>query len=175
MATILAACARDVAPPEAPPSDAVAGLRASAAVSLEMSDVAAEALDGRALSILLDDSGFESAVGRSYAGGLGEIRRVEVRVVRFATADGAERYRSWLAEHARDVIGDADPAAALAIPSTSVFLHLPDPCCPRETALALAVWRDGRHVVRVLVAGPGADGSRTRDLVTSLAAWRDPP
>jgi hypothetical protein len=166
----LAACAGRADLPEPPSSNAVAGLRGSAAVEIDLGEIAADAVDDVALAALLDDAGFEAAIERSYAGGSGgAIRHVEVRIARFATADGAERYRSWLADHARDVIGTSAPAPALAPPSTLVFVHEPDACCPRETATALAVWRLGREVTRVLISGPDADGPGASTILAALA------
>jgi hypothetical protein len=165
-----AACAEGTTPPEPPASDAIAGLQPSAPVEIGLGDVAADADDVAALTALLEGAGFETAIERSYAGGAGAIRHVDVRVVRFATPDGADRYRSWLEAHASDVIDAAEPASALAPPSTAVFVHEPDACCPRETAVALAVWRRGRDVLRVVIAGPEADGQRTLTIVTALSS-----
>jgi hypothetical protein len=166
----LMACGEGATPPQPPAPDAIARLQASDAVEVDIGDVAADADDDDSLTALLEEAGFEAAIERSYAGGDGAIRHVEVRVVRFATPDGADRYRSWLETHAPEVIGAADPASALAAASTAVFVHEPNACCPRETAVALAVWRRGRDVFRVVITGPGADGRRTSAIVTALAS-----
>jgi len=167
----LSACGSDAVPPPAPPGGAVSGLRASTAIELASDEVASDALDAGELQTILDEAGFESAVERSYSGPLGAIRRVDVRVVRFSTEGGAERYLSWLEGHVEDVIGQADPAAELQSPPTSLFLHLPGGCCPKDPSVALAAWRVGRDVLRVIVSGPGADGETATKFVTSVERW----
>ena len=167
----LAACGSETAPPPAPPEDAVQGLRAATAIALASDDVAAEAIDPIKLQTVLDEAGFESAIQRTFARPRGSIRRVDVRVVRFSTEDGAQRYLAWLQDHVEDVIGDADPATELQVPRATLFLHLPSGCCPKETPIVLAAWRDGLDVVRVLVAGPGADGRAATGFVTEVERW----
>jgi len=167
----LAACGSETVPPEAPPAGIIEDLRASAAVRLGAEAIAADSFDEDELSSLLGDAGFESAVERRYAGPGGEIRRVDVRVVRFGSTDGADRYLAWLRDHVEDVIGQAEPTNTMLGPSMSVYVHVPDPCCPKETALALASWRDDRDVLRVLVVGPGADDTTGIRLVASVQRW----
>jgi hypothetical protein len=167
----LSACASGAARPPTPPEDIVSGLRAATATELASDAVAADALHAGELRTLLEDAGFESAVERSYSGPNGAVRRVDVRVVRFSSADGAERYLSWLQAHVEDVIGQADPAAALEIPPASVFLHLPGGCCPKDPSVALAAWRDGRDVLRVIVSGPGADGQTASTFIVRVERW----
>lgn len=167
----LGGCGPEATPPPAPPDDAVQGLRATATVELASDDVAADAVDPTELRAMLDDAGFESAVQRAYTRPHGSIRRVDVRVVRFSTEEGAERYLAWLRDHVDEVIGDADPAKELRVPPTTLFLHLPSGCCPKETPIVLAAWRDGLDVVRVLVAGPGADGRAATGFVTEVERW----
>lgn len=133
-------------------------------------DVAADAVDPAELRALLDDAGFESAVQRAFTRPHGSIRRVDVRVLRFATEDGAERYLAWLRGHVDEVIGEAHPATELQVPPTTLFLHVPSGCCPKETPIVLAAWRDGSDVVRVLVVGPDADG-RATGFVTAVERW----
>ncbi|MGH2636052.1 MAG: hypothetical protein ACRDHU_07910 [Actinomycetota bacterium] len=168
VAVAFAACAAEAVPPEPPPAGAIPGLRPSAATQLDAETIAADAVDEEALTSLLGEAGFESAVERRYTGAGGEIRRAEVRVVRFGSTDGAERYLAWLEDHVEDVIGDATVADPMSGRSTSVYVHVPDGCCPKETVLTLAAWRDGRDVLRVLVAGPGAEGSTGLELIATF-------
>jgi len=169
----LLACGSQAVPPPTPPENAVSGLRAATAVELALEEVASDAVDVAELRTLLDDAGFQAAVSRSYSRPHGAVRRVDVRVVRFATEDGAERYLTWIESHAEDVIGDASPATGLQIPRASLYLHLPEGCCPKETPIVLAAWRQGRDVVRVLVAGPGADGRAIAGLVVEVQRWAE--
>jgi hypothetical protein len=169
----LLACGSRAVPPPTPPESALSGLRAAAAVELAIDEIASDAVDVDELSALLDDAGFQAAVSRSYSRPHGGIRRVDVRVVRFATEEGAERYLTWIESHAEDVIGDASAATGLQIPRASLFLHLPGGCCPKETTVVLAAWRDGQDVVRVLLAGPGADGRATAGYVIEVQRWAE--
>ena len=164
----LAACGSESAPPQAPPEAAIPDLRASEVVELDEDRIAADAIDEAELSSLLGDAGFESAVERRYSGPGGEIRRVDVRVVRFGSSDGAERYLAWVVDHVEEVIGEATQAMSTPGMPDSVYVHVPDGCCHKETVLALSVWRDGRDVLRVLVAGPAADEAVGLDLIASI-------
>lgn len=129
--------------------------------------VAADAIDASALASLLEAAGFERAVERSYAGRSSGIRRVVVRVVRFETTAGAERYLAWLRSHPSEVIG-----AATTVPGDRdvgpIFIHEPGGCCPKELPLAMGAWRLEREVVRVIVAGPAADGAAGAALLVRL-------
>jgi hypothetical protein len=172
---VLFACGRAPASPSAPPlptppQDALAGLRALSVSQLGSDEVAADAVDANQLRALLDEAGFESAVGRAYSRARGSVRRVDVRVVRFSTAAGAEQYRAWLQDHADDVIGSAEVVSA-SPDSPTLFLHLQGGCCPHDQASALAVWRDGRDVVRVIVSGPGANETTVPGYVVSVERW----
>ena len=142
-------------------------------IELGSEELAADALDAGELRTLLDEAGFESAVERAYSDPHGAVRRVDVRVVRFSSEDGAERYLSWLREHVDDVIGEADPAAALENPPTSVFLHLPCGSCPHDPSVVFAAWRDGRDVLQVIASGPGADGGTATRFILSVERWRE--
>jgi hypothetical protein len=173
---VLAACGRAPTAPIAPalptpPDDALVGLRALSASELGPNEVAADAVDAEQLGTLLEEAGFESAVGRAYSRPRGPIRRVDVRVVRFATPAGAERYLAWLEGHADDVIGAAETVSAPTDSTTALFLHLQGGCCPHDQATALAAWRDGRDVVRVIVSGPGADETTVPGYVSSVERW----
>jgi hypothetical protein len=167
----LLACSAQAVPPPTPSETAVSGLRAAAAVELALDEIASDAVDVAELRALLDDAGFQAAVSRSYSKLRGAVRRVDVRVVRFATEDGAERYLAWLESHAEDIIGDASPATGPEIPRASLFLHLPGGCCPKETPVVLAAWRERHDVVRVLVAGPSADVSAAAEYVADVQRW----
>jgi hypothetical protein len=173
---VLIACGRAPAAPSASPIptpavDALTGLRALSASELGSDEVAADAVDADRLLTLLDEAGFVSAVGRAYSRPRGPVRRVDVRVVRFATVDGAERYLTWLESHADDVIGAAEAVRASPGSTTTLFLHLQGGCCPHDQATALAAWRDGRDVVRVIVSGPGADETTVPGYVSSVERW----
>lgn len=144
----------------------VAGLPGASPVELDAERVAADALDPGALASLLADAGFERAVERTYAGPDGDLRRVAVRVVRFATPEGAARYLSWLRTHASEIIG----ALAETVESEAgpVFVHRPGGCCPKELPLAMGAWRSGTEVIRVVAAGPAADGQAGVALLVRL-------
>jgi hypothetical protein len=171
LSATLVSCAAGVAPPDVPPPGAVQGLRVSSTEVLGTEDLAAEATDGETLSGLLADAGFRTAVQRSYAGGVGAIRHVEIVVVHFESIDGADRYLDWLDAHAADLIGEADPVTPTGAPPMSLHVHRPTGCCPEETPAALAAWRHGDDVVRVLVWGPAADDDAAVRLLTSVHRW----
>jgi hypothetical protein len=146
----------------------IAGFSPTTTTVLGAADVASEAVDADVLSDLLETAGFESGVRRSYIGAGLSIRRLDVRVLRFQSSAGAASYLEWLRGHVADLIGDVDPSEELRVRGVPVFVHVPDGCCPREPAVALAAWLRARDVVRVIVAGPAADGPRAAALIEEV-------
>ncbi|GIU99875.1 MAG: hypothetical protein KatS3mg014_1491 [Actinomycetota bacterium] len=147
------------------------GLRGAPPVTLDAEAVAGDALGSEGLAELLEEAGFVTASERTYVGAGAAIRRVVVRVVRFSSPAGAERYLSWLRSHASEVIGDA---TAVPWDVGSAFVHEPGGCCPKEQPSLLAAWRLGPEVVRVIAAGPGADGPEGRALLRELRSLLAP-
>lgn len=173
----LAGCAgSSLTPPVVPPSE-VGGLTPTTTTLLTAEDVAAEAVDAEALSGILDVAGFEGGVRRSYAGDGRAIRRVEVGVLSFESNDGASTYLAWLRSNVADLIGEVRSLDKTLFGDVPLVVHLPDGCCPREPAVALAAWSRGPQVVRVLVAGAAADGRKAvrlvRDVHSSTFPSRD--
>jgi hypothetical protein len=157
-----------VSVPPAVPPDEIAGFSSTTTTILGAADVASEAVDPGVLSDLLNAAEFESGVRRSYLGAGLSIRRLEVRVLRFESSAGAASYLEWLQGHVADVIGDVERSEELEVIDVSVFVHVPDGCCPREPAVALAAWRRERDIVRVIVAGPAADGPKAAELIEEV-------
>jgi hypothetical protein len=171
----LAGCAApSLTPRAAPPSD-VGGLAPATTTLVTAEDVATEAVDSEELSGVLDVAGFQAGVRRSYAGDGRAIRRVEVRVLDFESTEGAAIYLAWLRANVADLIGEIQGADKTLFGNVPLYLHLPDGCCPREPAVALAAWSQGPQVVRVLVAGPAADGRKAVRLVREVRASTFPP
>jgi hypothetical protein len=168
-ATLLAACGGEAASMPAPPTR-VEGLRSPSAVEqIELEELTSEAVDAKPLADLLESAGFRSAVERTYAGSSPAIRRVVVRIVRFDSTSGADRYLGWLREHVSDVIGDAELATEHPFRDAPVYVHQPTGCCAKEPVVALAVWRRATDVVRVLIAGPDADGQTGTTMLHAFA------
>ena len=171
LAVALAACGTEPSIPAAPPASVLGSVTTTRTATLDIATIAADAVEEAELTAILEEAGVESAVERWFTAGPA-IRRLQVRIVRFEDAGGAEAYVRWVESHAEDVIGDARPIPdAETTAPTSLFLHEADPCCPKETNVTLAAWRDGAEVVRVLVAGPGADVEVTTDYVDVVRDW----
>jgi hypothetical protein len=174
---MLAACAGEPLTPQAVPPGDVGGLAPATTSIVTAEDVAAEALDTDDLSGVLDMAGFQVGVRRSYVGGGPAIRRVDLRILNFESVGGAELYLAWLRSHVTEVIGDVEDRSRMLFDDVPVYVHVPDGCCPREPAVALAAWSRGPQVVRVLIAGASADGRRAvrlvRDVRTSLRPTPD--
>jgi hypothetical protein len=165
---------RAVTPPAAPPPDLLDGMRAGAPLELRIVDVVADAAGDASLTSLLEDAGFATGIERGFSGGVAEVRRVDVWILRFGTPEGADRYTRWLSSHVDDVIGKARVVGALKIPpGTVIHLHRPSGCCPKETNVALATWLEGDEVVRVLIAGPGASKETAISVALAVHAWRE--
>ena len=161
-----AGCADTPSGVEAALPDELGGLRAAATVELDAERVAADALDPAELASLLADAGFESAIERTYTGPSAGIRRIAVRVLRFGTPEGAERYLRWIRAHASEIIGEL--AGTVQSEAGLVFIHEPGGCCAKELPLAMGAWRSRREVIRVVVAGPAAEGPAGAELLARL-------
>ncbi len=171
LALAMTACGTEPSRPMAPPPDVLGSATTTRTSTLDIAAIAADAVGEAELTAILEDAGVESAIERWFTAGPA-IRRLQVRIVRFEDARGAETYIRWLESHVEDVIGDADAVSdSETLAATSLFLHEADPCCPKETNVALAAWRDGTEVVRVLVAGPGADVVATTEYVDNVRYW----
>jgi hypothetical protein len=165
-ALVASACATGATTPPAPPSDLVPGLESGSVRTLTTEDLAADAFAPDDLARLLERAGLRGAIERSYAGGRAEIRRVRVRIARFGSPTGADRYLGWLDRFDEQLIGENEVVAALTIPpGTVVRLHRPEGCCAKELPVALAAWRVGTDVMVVTVSGPGVDGDTAVSVV----------
>jgi hypothetical protein len=171
VAFALAACGADPAPISAAALPArLEGMSATSLTELDTQALAAQAIDRGELSTLLGSAHFEAAIERSYLPTGPALRRVEVLLARFDSGPDAERYLQWQLDHVADVIGEAQPADVDPGAEMSIFVHLPGGCCPKEQVIALSAWRNGADVVRVLVAGPDADGPEAASLIGRLHA-----
>jgi hypothetical protein len=166
----LAACAGTSLIPHAVPPDDVGGLPPTTTTVVSAEDVAAEAVDADVLSAVLDLAGFHAGVRRSYAGDGRAVRRVDVRVLNFGSSDGATMYLAWFEANVTDLIGEVRAPDRTLFGDVPLFVHVPDGCCPREPAVAIAAWSQGSQVVRVLIAGAAADGRRAVRLVREVRA-----
>jgi hypothetical protein len=164
----LAGCAGSspTLPVEPPPE--VGGLTPTTTTLVTAEDVAAEAVDAEALSGILDLAGFQAGVRRAYAGDGRAIRRVEVGVLSFESNDGASAYLAWLRANVADLVGEVRGPDKTLFGDVPLVVHLPDGCCPREPAVALAAWSRGTQVVRVVVAGAAADGRKAVRLIREV-------
>lgn len=159
------------AEPSPPPPDALGGAAVVRTARLDVDEVSIGAVDREALLGLLADAGFEGAVERWFFGGP-ELRRIQVRIVAFGDAEGADRYAEWLRTHPEEMIGTVRALEPRSAPAgVSMFVHRAQACCPKETNVVLASWSDGRNVVRVLVAGPAAGARSAGGLVDGILGW----
>lgn len=169
VAFVLTACGADPEPISAAALPArLEGMAATSLTELDTQALAAQAIDRGELSTLLGSAHFEAAFERTYLPTGPALRRVEVLLARFGSGPDAERYLQWQLDHVGDVIGEAQPASTDPGAGIPIFVHLPDGCCPKELVLALSAWRSGADVVRVLVAGPDADGPEAASLIDRL-------
>ncbi len=169
VAFALAACGAGPAPIPATALPArLEGMSATSSTELDTQALAAQAIHPGELSTLLGSAHFEAALQRTYLPTGPALRRVEVLLARFGSSPDAERYLRWQLDHVGDVIGQAQPPIVNPGGGTPIFVHLPGGCCPKEQVVALSVWQSGADVVRVLVAGPDADGPEAASLIDRL-------
>lgn len=169
---VATACGAEGGRLAAPPASVLGPVTITRTSELDVAALAADAREEGELTVLLEEAGVEDAVERWFTAGPA-IRRLQVRIVRFETVEGAETYVMWLDAHVEEIIGGAEAVSGPEAPETaSLFVHAADPCCPKETNVTLAAWRDGAEVIRVLMAGPGADAAATNDVVADVRGWR---
>jgi hypothetical protein len=139
--------------------------------SLDAEALAADALDPAALADLLAQAGFETGREREFSGKTKTFDHVVARVLRFASADGADAYLDWLRRHGNDILGRAAPAK-LAPPGDSgvAFMLVRCGTCKKELPTFLAGWRRGDVVLSLLAAGSGANPNRFDDLAHDFDA-----
>ena len=167
--SLTAACGAEPSLPSSPPADLFSALTGGPERALSSEELASDAFEPAQLAELLEQLALLGAVERTYSGGSAEIRRVEVRVVMFASPAGANRYLAWLSRNDEQLIGDNDPEAILKVPAgASVRIHEPGACCAKELPVALATWRSGSSVVVVTVSGPGVDGASAVEVVSEV-------
>jgi len=155
---------------DAIPSAALPG-HPAAPVALDAGTVAQDAVDVSGLESLLHDAGFVRGTQRQFSRTGAGRRRIVARLLTFQTAEGADRYLTWLRGNVADIIGKARPNDDLHAPDGgTVFEHEPNPCCHSETRIFLAAWNRGRRVVTLQVDGPAARASAVPDLLTQLDA-----
>ena len=135
------------------PAGALPG-RPSKVVELDAAGLAADSIDTASLQTLLEDAGFVAGTERRFSDTANGRRRVTARVLSFATAQGAERYLSWLEGHVAELIGDAEVIQDPRTPSGGVvFVYEPTGCCHLETRLFLGAWQRDATVLTLKVGG----------------------
>ncbi len=168
MLLLAAACASpdpDTGPPREPsprssdvvlkpiPEGALPGNPAPT-LELDLTTLAADAIDAASLEALLADAGFLAGTERRFSETAAGRRRATARVLAFETSAGAERYVEWLADHVQELIGDAEVVRDTRAPSEAiVFVYEPSGCCHLETRVFLGAWRRGSTVVTLKLAG----------------------
>ena len=86
------------------PSDALPGYVVHAS-GLDATTLAADALDPASLDVVLTGAGFETGIERRFTARWKPVTEVVARALRFASADGATAYLTWLRTHGADVLG----------------------------------------------------------------------
>jgi hypothetical protein len=146
----------------------VTGLERTTRV-VDRDTLAADALDTKALTRLLDRAGYNIGLEEEYTGRTKLYAHVVSRRLEFGRTDGAARYITWLRSHATDILGTARPAAAFDIGADG-FLTRDAGCrCHADLPTYLAAWREGSIVQTLLADGPGVDRKRFVALAREVA------
>jgi hypothetical protein len=179
---ISAACSKDsatVPPASIPsagsdlpilPSDALPGYVVHAS-GLDAAALAADALDPASLDVVLTGAGFETGIERRFTARWKPITEVVARALRFASADGATAYLTWLGAHGADVLGSqAQASDPPSLTDAIAFTHAPCTSCAKDTIQYFAAWTHGRYALTLLVGGPRAGRSTATPLAEELDA-----
>ena len=169
-ASLAVACAQDPAPAPTPPAGAYEG--GSRAGAIDRTSLEEEVTDAGILNQVLDEAGFAGGTFRrwslTHAAG---IRQVEVRALRFSSAQGAATYLGWVSEHPEDLVGGG---TAATVSDRVVLSHEPGGCCPgKDTSLVVAAWTDGDVVWMVRLGGPEADAAAAHEVADAIEGGTD--
>ena len=152
------------------PSDALPGYIVHAS-GLDAATLAADALDPASLDGVLTGAGFETGIERRFTARWRPVTEVVARALRFASADGATAYLTWLRAHGADVLGSqaraSDPPS---LTDAIAFTHAPCTSCTKDTFQYFAAWTHGRYALTLLVGGPRAGRSTATPLAEELDA-----
>ena len=152
-ALLLIACgaASTVAPP--PPLDADALASPSVLAVVDRQVILDEAVDPESVAVALGAAGFQAGAERIARDRDARVRETSVRVLRFASDEGAQAWADYVRTHPVDAVGAA--SAAGTIGRATVYRHLPGGCCPgKDLPSWTAVEVSGATVAVVTVRGP---------------------
>jgi hypothetical protein len=175
-AVFLTACYRsrtivDYPPPASPPAlNAHAVPHASSEFTVLNADrVTSGALEAQRLSALLASAKYVGGTERTFVSSSSPFDRVSTRVLQFASPGGAAAYARWVDAHPGDLIGDAKPSGSLDVEgASSVYVHTPNGCCPKDIPKSLAVWQRNRYVLEVIASGAYAKDEMLTELSTEM-------
>jgi len=152
------------------PSDALPGYVVHAS-GLDAATLAADALDPASLDVVLTGAGFETGIERRFTARWKPVTEVVARALRFASADGATAYLTWLRAHGADVLGSqAQASDPPSLTDAIAFTHAPCTLCTKDTIQYFAAWTHGRYALTLLVGGPRAGRSTATPLAQELDA-----
>ena len=152
------------------PSDALPGYVVHAS-GLDAATLAADALDPASLDVVLTGAGFETGIERRFTARWKPVTEVVARALRFASADGATAYLTWLGLHGADVLGSqAHASDPPSLTDAIAFTHAPCTSCTKDTFQYFAAWTHGRYALTLLVGGPRAGRSTATPLAEELDA-----
>ncbi len=166
-----AGCGSDTATPPLPeplPATALPDLTYRER-DLERTVLAEDSFEPKELEQLLSDGGYVGGREREFTGHTDTFDRVVARTLRFEAAAGAGAYVSWVAAHTDELAGPALPPTTLGVGEDGLLFELePCPTCKKQLPTWLAVWRRGKAVGYLLVAGRGAGADRVVALVSDV-------
>jgi hypothetical protein len=152
------------------PWDALPGYVVHAS-GLDAATLAADALDPASLDMVLTGAGFETGIERRFTARWKPVTEVVARALRFASADGAAAYLTWLRAHGADVLGSqAQASDPPSLTDAIAFTHAPCTSCAKDTIQYFAAWTHGRYALTLLVGGPRAGRSTATPLAEELDA-----
>lgn len=159
-AAVLVACSTASPLPPLPANVAPDGAQTRSVDASILVDEASEP----SLADVLDDARFETGREWTWTDRQGEVWRTVVRVLRFRSPDGADRYLEWVDGNVASLIGPAQATEGTPF----VYVHDPSDCCPNKGGpQALAAAADGALVWTVTLSGPAADATRAVALLPS--------
>ena len=153
------------------PSDALPGYVVHAS-GLDAATLAADALDPASLDVVLTGAGFETGIERRFTARWKPVTEVVARALRFASADGATAYLTWLraARSGRPGLRKRQASDPPSLTDAIAFTHAPCTSCTKDTIQYFAAWTHGRYALTLLVGGPRAGRSTATPLAEELDA-----
>ena len=138
---------------------------------IDVTSLAAEALDAPALASVLTGAGFEGGVERRFTARARPLTEVDAASCGSAPPKAPPRTSLGSRRTARDLLGSrTQPTDPPSVPGAVAFRHGVSGCCTKDTFQYVAAWTRGPYAMTLRVGGPAAGRRSASPLAEELDA-----